>query len=124
MPISIQILQWGLEIGMSTVFINQSLETCINNNNEKRLGTVYNYIPQTPANYYQHVHVPENGGTQNGMDRSTHMNPVSLTHARFASMPKALMAMNSFYCSVTVILFHPQSYKFPVLPISPAPRQQ
>jgi len=67
MPISIHILQWGLEIGMSTVFINQSLETCINNNNEKRLGTA-NYIQHTPdpnpaANHYQHV-VPENGGTR------------------------------------------------------------
>jgi len=45
-------------IGMSTVFINRSLETCINNN-EKRSGTA-NYIPQRIiTNMYQTMEVPD-----------------------------------------------------------------
>ena len=48
----------SMGIGMSTVFVNQSLEICINNN-ENRLGTA-NYISQRIiTNMYQTMEVPD-----------------------------------------------------------------
>ena len=48
----------SMGIGMSTVFVNQSLETCINNN-ENRLGTATYISQRIITNMYQTMEVPD-----------------------------------------------------------------